>query len=225
MIVYNQQTRTFPIEWKTKRFPVYRILDSEEWMENFFSTGELQLSSFSKFKGYKDEMQGDSDEGDYGVWFDDDKNNSHYLKYEAGLNAFILSTTQTLSDQVINDFKGKCAIKINHPTYFALEIAKKLPFVSSGLEGLCDYVDSRMQFLERQDYTDHLLLAIKDKNNPIAKEFLNHLTDGIEIFAKHNRYKHQQEYRFVWFSDNQVSSTIMVNCPEAVRYCERVILS
>lgn len=224
MIHYSPTSLQQVIDWRIKRFPVYRILDDERWMENFFESGEIQLSSFTKFHSYKDELQGDVQEGNATVIFEGGDGNTHAMVYEAGLNAFVLSTTTTLNDQVIKDFKGKCAIKINHPTMFALEIAKKLPFVTSGLEGDCDYVEYRSEFIERSLSTDNLLKAVKDLDKPQMQSLVTDLTRGMEIFAKHLKYAHQKEYRFVWFSDLPVNSTIRINCPEATMFCEKVTL-
>lgn len=224
MIQYSPTSLQQVIDWRIKRFPVYRILDDERWMNNFFETGEIQLSGFSKFRSYKDEMQGDTHEGNAAILFDGGNGNMHAITYEAGLNAFVVSTTQNLNEQVINDFNGKCAIKIDHPTLFALEIAKKLPFVTSGLEGSCDYVEYRSQFLERQLNTDNLLKAVEELNKSQMHGLMSELTHGMELFAKHEKYAHQEEYRFVWFSSNPVNSTVKVHCPEAVEYCEKLFL-
>ncbi|WP_258098599.1 hypothetical protein [Marinoscillum pacificum] len=223
MIQYSPTSLQQVIDWRIKRFPVYRILDNVAWLNNFFDTGEIQLSTFSKFRSYKDEMQGDKYEGQAAIIFDGDDKNMHAITYEAGINAFIMSTTVNLNDQVIDDFKGTCAIKINHPTLFALELSKKLPFVTSGLEGLCDYVEHRSKFLEKQLRTDNLLKTIEELSKYKMDHLMNELTQGMELFAKHKKYSHQEEYRFIWFSNVPTNSTIKVQCPEAIEYCEKIL--
>lgn len=223
MIPYTSHSASHIMHWHIKRFPVYRILDNEQWMDNFFETGEIQLSCFSKFRNYEDEMQGDFHEGKGRIVFPGDES-THYLEYEAGLNAFILSTTKTLNAKVVADFKGKCAIKINYPTPFAMEIAKKLPYIETGVEGSCDYVKDRLQFLERQFGTENLVHALRNKENQQVKQMLSDLTQGMELFAKHEKYSHQEEYRFVWFSKATISSTVIIRCPEAIEYCQKVLI-
>lgn len=108
------------------------------------------LSCFENFKKYPDEMRGDSEEGEATIGGDDEKGNTKFLKYEAGLNSYILSTTNEINDKVIKDFNATGAIKINHPSLFGLEISRKVPFVTSGLEGNCDYSPSRLHFMKTE---------------------------------------------------------------------------
>lgn len=224
MVNYSPASLAHNIDWRIKSFPVFRILDDTRWLDDFFETGEIQLSSFLKFRSYKDEMQGDKTEGEGALVTHDDEGNTHMVGYESGLNGYILSTTSSLEEQVVNDFNGKCAIRINHPTMFGLEMSKKLPFVNSGLEGLCDYVDSRINFLEAHIKADNLLSSLKKHDPSLANHYLSELTKGIELFAKHTKYAHQREYRLIWFSNHQkVADVIKIKCPEAIRYCDKIL--
>ncbi len=225
MINYSPVSLSYPIDWGIKTIPVYRILDDRQWMINFFEKGEIQVSSFNVFQNYKDEMQGDNSEGEAMIVFLDDEGNSHAIKYEAGLNAYILSTTKNLTPKVINDFKGKCAIKINDPTLFGLELSKKLPFITGGLEGSCDYVDSKIQFIEKHINTQNLINLLEKKvHNHHLQEELIQVTKGMELFAKDKKYQHQSEYRFAWFGRANISSKYIAYCPELIEYCEPIDL-
>lgn len=224
MVSYSPTSLSQVIDWRIKRTPTYRILDNAKWMDNFFETGEIQLSSFLKFRGYKDEMQGDKNEGEAAIICEDENHNTHIIGYESGINAYVLSTTKSLDEKVVKDFNGKCAIRINDPTKFGLEVSKKLPFVTSGLEGSCDYVESRNKFLEKHLNTKNLIASIKELDKRNAHGVLSELTMGMELFAKLKKYAHQKEYRFIWFSNRPVSDAIMVRCPEAIEYCEKVLL-
>jgi hypothetical protein len=191
-------------------------------MRNFFDNGEIQVSSFHTFRNYKDEMQGDFSEGDLNLAFRDEQGTMHMLMGSAGMNAYILSTTNHLTNRVINDFRGKCAIKINHPTLFGLDLSKKLPFVSSGVEGNCDYVDSKVNFLDKNRNTEHVLNLIKQDRIHDANHALKTMTMGVELFAKDLKYRHQNEYRFIWFGRKEVKSSLLVSCPELIQYCEPI---
>lgn len=223
MIHYSPTSLSQVIDWRIKANTVYRILDRIEWLDNFFDTGEIQLSSFEKFRNYKDEMQGDYHEGKAAIICEDKDNNTHIIGYESGINGYVLSTTKSLEEKVVNDFNGKCALIIKHPTLFGLEISKKLPFVSSGLEGSCDYVESKNRFLEKQMNTNKLLESINELDKRKAIGILSELTMGMELFAKQKKYEHQKEYRFIWFSNWPVTETIKVRCPEAIQYCEKLV--
>ncbi len=157
MIHYTPHSLTKPVAWNVKREPIYRIFDDVKWMNNFFENGELMLSCFQNFKNYKDEMQGDKDEGHGVIGGTDKKGNTIAYIYDSGTNAYVMSTTTKITDQVKKDFKGKCAIKINNPTLFGLEVSKKLPFVEAGLEGKCNYVKSRSNFLDGEVENNRIL--------------------------------------------------------------------
>lgn len=223
MINYTPNSLSFHINWNLKREPVFRLLDNVIWLNNFFETGELMLSCFSNFRKYSDEMQGDSREGEMMIGgYDENTKKSNHIIYESGLNAYIMSTTNILSDEVIKDFNAKCAIKINHPTLFALEISKRLPFVNSGLEGNCDYTSSKNHYF----HTDiKEFNEMEFTNNPNSHEIINKIMMGKELFLKLDKYKHQQEYRFIWFSQEKINGSIIIKCPEAIQYCEKLFLN
>lgn len=221
MINYSPTSLAHSVDWNIKTFPVYRILDNMQWMKNFFENGEIQVSCFEVFRNYKDEMQGDDSEGTGTIVFNSSKS-THVFPYDSGLNAYILSTTKNLNDRVIKDFKGACAIKINHPTLFGMELAKKLPFVSAGLEGSCDYVASKIKFLAQHVDTDYLLKFLKEKKHPELNHAFKELTMGMDLFAKFLKYKHQSEYRLVWFGREKISSNYIAYCPELIDYCEPI---
>src|SRR5690606_28728200 len=104
----------------------------------------------NNFRKYEDEMQGDKTEGEHMIGGFNDKGDGNFIFYEGGVNAFIMSTTTNLTNEVIKDFKGKGAIKINNPALFGMEIARKLPYVLAGLEGDCIYGDSRASILKTE---------------------------------------------------------------------------
>tara|TARA_B100000953_G_scaffold294961_1_gene285454 strand:+ start:3699 stop:4373 length:675 start_codon:yes stop_codon:yes gene_type:complete len=224
MIHYSPHTVSNSVHWNIKIEPIFRILDDVKWMENFFESGELMLSCFNNFKKYPDEMQGDKREGEGFIGGTDEEGNVNGVIYESGLNAFIMSTTTNLNKKVQKDFNGKCAIKINNPTAFALEISKKLPFVNSGLEGDCNYEKSRTHFLDKEMNENRRFQNIDFHNDPNSHNLLKEITLGMELFLKQDKYKHQNEYRLIWFSDKNLSEGIFIKCPEAIHFCEKVYL-
>lgn len=219
MLNYNVATRSFQINWRQKREPIYRLFNSKEYVNNFFQKGELMLSCFSNFRKNPDEMQGDAQEGHAIVGeFGNGPRNSHVI-YESGLNAFVMSTTSEVTDEVVRDFNAVAAIKIKDPAMFAFEIAKKLPFVESGVEGFCDYKSSRVEFLEGEAGK---ILNTLDFDIPTSRLIFEEITMGMELFLKLDKYKHQREYRLIWFSNKEITNSMLITCPEAIRHCEPI---
>lgn len=219
---YTLLPSSYPVNWVIKRDPVFRLLDDEKWADNFFKTGELLISCFDKFKTYLNEIQGDREEGEAFIGGEDSVGNQHFILYESGSNAFIMSTTTKINKQTVDDFNAKCAIKINNPTAFALEIAKKLPFVLGGIEGNCVYDEHRiLNFKEKiEEYS-----FFKDGqfiNDQLGLSAFRDQTREYELFLKRDKYKHQNEYRFVWFTDTTIKESYIVKCPEAIKFCDKI---
>jgi len=207
-----------------KKITDLSIIRQRGMMNNFFETGELIISCFNKFKNYPDEMQGDREEGEAIIGGKDSDGNHHYIIYESGFSSYIMSTSTKVNKHVVNDFKAKCAIKINNPTFFSLEIAKKLPFVNSGIEGACIYEDNRIHYFKKEIEEYEFLKNREFKNDPASREVFMQQTKEYELFLKRNKYSHQNEYRLVWFADKRVQDSIIIRCPEAVEFCEKIIL-
>ncbi|MBU3011101.1 hypothetical protein KO506_06785 [Polaribacter vadi] len=223
---YSPTSLSYNINWKIKNDPVYRIFDNKKWLDNFFEKGELMISCFTNFKNYDDEMQGDKTEGNGIIGgVSEDGEHHEYVIYDSGSNAYIMSTTMELNEKVISDFNGVCAIKINFPTLFGLEISKKLPFVNSGVEGKCDYLDFKGEILKKNDLRNKKFqeLDFKSKSYLQNQTIIKELTRDRELFSKDKKYEHQNEYRLAWFSKYNVENSIVVECPEAIGHCEKII--
>ncbi|MGC1631680.1 MAG: hypothetical protein WA749_06165 [Gelidibacter sp.] len=221
MIQFSETHSSFNISWCHKIDPVFRIIAKKEHLDDFFENGNIFISSFENFKSYKDEMQGDISEGQSLIGGFDEEGNGNHIFYEGGMQAFILCTTKVLTNQVINDFKGVGAIKIVNSVLFAKEIARKLPFVDSGIEGSCIYIDSKVQHLA--DEKNELFQKVNFSDLLMMNQTVAALTNGVEIFMKYKKYEHQQEHRLAWFSQRKIKRGIVVNCPEAIEYCEKII--
>lgn len=221
---YTLLPLSYPVNWAIRRDPVFRLLDDEKWADNFFKTGELLISCFDNFKNYPDQMQGDKEEGEAFIGGEDAAGNQHFILYDSGNNAFIMSTTRSIDKQVVDDFKAKCAIKINNPTEFALEVAKKLPFTLGGIEGNCVYDEHRILNFKKKIEEYAFFKDGKFVNDRLGRDSFREQTREYELFLKREKYKHQNEYRFVWFTDKIVKDSYIVRCPEAIEFCEKIII-
>lgn len=221
MIQFAEFQDSFDISWGYKIEPIYRIIGSEEHLNDFFENGNIFISSFANFKSYEDEMQGDISEGQSLIGGFNEKGDGSHIFYEGGMQTYIFCATKVLSDAVINDFKGFGAIKILNSVAFAKEITRKLPFVKTGIEGSCIYVDSKAQHLEGEK--NKMFQKINFADRRIMEQTISNLSTGAEIFMKYKKYEHQQEYRLAWFSEQKIKTGIIVHCPEAIEHCEKLI--
>lgn len=224
MLEYSPSSLNFNINWRIKLNPIYRVFDNEEWVNDFLDNGNIRLSCFENFRKNPDEFQGDLTEGKGNLVLQDYKNNTHVFGFDSGINAFVLSTTSEINERIITDFNAKSGIKINHPTLFGLEIAKKIPFVLEGVEGNCNYVESKINFANKI-LNDKELESLNSDENKHLYSIIKDQMRGIELFSKPLKYNYQNEYRFIWFVKNQIYDSIIINCPEAALLCEKIDLS
>ncbi len=220
-VFMNIDNPSIPYNWRTRKQPIYRLLNKKQWLDNFFDSGELNLSCFSKFRNYPNEIQGDREEGDALIWLKDKKGDTHAIKYEAGLNSYILCCSLELNERIIKDFNAIGAIKINNPTFFSLEVMSKIENCTQGIEGICNYEDSRI-FHNKSEKLKSLLDNKDFINDPL---FINQFlieTGENELFLKKNLYEYQKEYRMLWFTTNKIEESIIIKCPDAIRFCERI---
>ncbi|SIT01718.1 hypothetical protein SAMN05421789_11729 [Kaistella chaponensis] len=212
-----------PVIWTRKLNPIYRILRKREQIEDFFVNGNIYLSCFNKFKLNKDEMQGDISEGQSLIGGFNKEGGTNHIFFETGMNAYVLCGTNVITPKVKNDFSGEGAIKIKNSEMFGIEIAKKLSNVTYGLEGDCIYGDSKLQLLKDESKENLLFQNIDFTNTQNIQEQVALLSRGLEMFMKYKKYEHQQEHRFLWLTDENIEDGIVLNCPEAIKYCEEII--
>ena len=200
----------------------FRLLNNKRWLDDFFNYGEIQLSNFNKFRRYPNEIQGDKREGNALCWFEDLEGNTKGIKYESGLNSYVLSTTEIVTEKIVSDFMAVGAIKISDTALFANEISKHIQSCFTGMEGKCRYADSRVFQLKDQA---KLVELLKKENGIYTQEFIEEFqlqTAAHELFLKETKYQYQNEYRFIWFTSQPIENTLRIRCPEAIQYCERV---
>jgi len=225
--MYREKTfinGNFKIEWNYKHPVVYRFLNNDIYVNNFFSKGELFISCLDDFKKHPNESLRDESEGTFMIAGSNEKGLTGYF-IESGKNAFVMSTAAYITEKLKADYKdATVAIKITNPTMFALEIARKLPFVTSGVEGFCNYKESKVQLLGNASRENSILQAHLLKNDVESHTLLTQISEGDEVFDKNIRIKDENEYRLIWFSNERVAESVIISCPEAIQYCEKLVL-
>ena len=218
----TSQSFHFNRPWFVRHSPVFRLLDKKEYLDNFFSKGELLLSCFTKFKEYPNEIQGDKSEGQAMLFAKTTEDKSIGLYFNAASNAYILSTTKSVEDKTKNDFKAVGAIKIKNPTAFAIEISNRIPFFTAGTEGSCMYQTQRI--INRELTVELTKKYSLDKMNILDNQFslLNEISNNDEMFIKIDKYTYQNEFRLAWFTQGDKHEHLIITCPEAIQFCDRV---
>lgn len=96
----------------------YRYMD-KEYVEMFFETGVLRISSFRRFQNYPDEIRGDASEGG-GIYETFSKEGlQHITMTNTGSNRYLLCSSFIHSKTIMKEFNVNSCIKIKDPINFS----------------------------------------------------------------------------------------------------------
>jgi len=134
--------------WQVKTPTIYRYLD-QQYIDEFFEEGVIQLSSFSEFRQHEDEMREDSNEGVNIVTAEGEEANISAVT-ATGMNSYVFCGSTIASESLMNDFEVDGYFKITDTQSFGKAIAKSLEnrneieIVERGIEGFCEYTDGNL---------------------------------------------------------------------------------
>lgn len=213
------------LQWTQRSPRLYRYLEKEH-VDEFFASGRLMLSSFSRFSTHKDEQRLDSHEGKTFLIHRTASNGGQTLVVEAdfGHDAYILCGSLLPSVDLMSSFNADSGIVVKDICGFAKEIANALLGFRLGLDGPCSY---QLRRIVEHDL-GWLDLGPTEETEDISKfnhDVLNHALSNLVCsdvyFLKHHSYVTQAEWRLVWLVNHNVESNIFIEVPEARQYCER----
>jgi hypothetical protein len=202
----------------------------KKWIDCFFKTGELMLSSFSQFRKHPDEQRRDPHEGASILDMSFGGQPLSGIAY-FGSDAYILSTSMIESNELMRQFPGyDDYFRIGDPLGFASAIAEAIPNFTLGFQGPCLYQSER---LVRREIQGPPLLdpsasqEFPQENAERLFDAMNHrvfeATKLEPFFFKPLEYAHQAEYRLVWCVSREKEDRSVVKCPDARRFCRRPI--
>lgn len=201
---------------------VYRYLESQ-FVDLFFETGKIQLSSFANFRGHSDEQRGDRSEGS-SIMTGIGREQTVYSTLSFGDDSYILCASLLKDPSLLSDFNVDSGIIIDNPQRFLQEVANELSSFHGVIYGPCQY-DPSLGY-ETNANPFNLENAKLDEGEGLSMSKMNQMlnqTAGDHIlFRKSIKYAPQHEYRFVWRTFGQVSDNVIVTLPEPEQYCRRL---
>jgi len=203
-----------PIQWGYHRPVVFRYLE-RCYVDRFFETGELRLSSFATFATHKDEHRQDSEGKNLIVGRG--PNSTTYAVVEHGSDALVLCGSASRNPKLFRTFNTDAAIQIFNTTGFGQAVASKIAALKFGLEGHCYYTN----FAIETKVDDHLLRGVQSGQYSINTLLaaINTVAGTGVYFRKRLRYRRQHEYRWVWVGSSPAPATLTIEVPEARRFC------
>lgn len=214
----------FATQWNMFTPIVYRMME-REFVDRFFSTGELKISSFEEFRKHKDEERKD-EEGRNVICLRGD-NSTAFAVTGHGKNEYILCGSAIKDKGLMTSFGCDAAIQIYNTTEFANVVARHIPGVLRGFEGFCYYHNGSIECKIDDINIEQFMSNKANKNIDInlLGGYLLNVAGSAVYFRKATNFSHQMEYRWVWNTDHIVESSIIVHVPEARRFCSPLYLS
>jgi hypothetical protein len=203
---------------------VYRYMP-KQFVDDFFNHGKLRIGSFKKFKQNENIQKGDKSEGNaYIVGSSSTLSFMSVANY--GSDAFVLSTSLVIINELQTLFESDDCIVITDPISFAIEVSKKVEHFRGLLVGACRYQPNKtiQRNIPNIDI-DSLRVSENDHGIDVNKLFaLSSTVAGDDVFFnKLMIHSPQHEFRFIWFTWNgDVADFIDIECPEAIQFCRRL---
>lgn len=202
---------------------LYRY-ENKIWIDDFFETGNIKLSSFKNYKKHPDNQLGDNEEGNSMniVSGNNDKMIGTYTT--VGDNEYCFCTSTVLDDKLKSTFNRDSVFRIFDPLNFMLEITRSLTRVEGVIFGNCVYLNQRI--ISSQIQKSIGISELKDDKDPDKISFEKMMEASApslsrhRFFLKHIKYQEQCEYRLLWTVDNAFEEGIVLNCPEARKFCD-----
>ncbi|MFO1441452.1 MAG: hypothetical protein U1F81_24245 [Verrucomicrobiaceae bacterium] len=222
-----QQRIALPIvtEWSIRRPYVYRYMP-RAYVDEFFSSGKLRLSSFAAFAKHEDEERKDAAEGTGIIVNTDHQGEGQTLMAVMGQGhgAFVLCGSGRYSKDLSSAFGTDSGFRINDTTSFGCMISRMIPGFRGGLEGACIYADEKVVRRKAGRVNlENMKVTPEGKELDMGKMFsaLGAIAGDDLFFLKKERYQHQAEYRLLWSSQSAIGDFIEVSCPDAIQFCTR----
>lgn len=190
--------------------PIVKMAKKEH-VESFFETGTIQLGSYEYYNNFDHGEIGDEKEGEF-ILIGERDNFTVAVKIADGFDNYLLCTYQGEPDpETLEKFGYDSGFIIIDPVGFANAIQKALG-------------------AQRHEFASCVYSQHKAYRGEIQPGFsplhIDHRTSEVVSTARHfikpDQYAHQQEFRFTWKMPHDVREPLLLACPEAVQYCERL---
>lgn len=207
---------------------IYRYLN-REFVDAFFDTGKLMLSSFDRCRTLED-ARGDPREGKANFFV---KSGEHAVSggFNSGRNTRLLCGSRVLSSTLMEKFGVDDYFIIRRPLHFLYAVSDCIPDVISFHCGDVIYEDNGIETANEE--SPFLPFDFHNPDEDAAKEWFDaqnrHLSQWIHqsvgnsgwFTKRHTPYHDEFEYRFTWTLATLASGSLLVDCTKALEYCSR----
>ncbi|MCC5786152.1 MAG: hypothetical protein JJU33_05585 [Phycisphaerales bacterium] len=199
--------------WAVRIPQLIRYME-RRYVDEFFSTGRLRLSSWRGCWEAEDVERCDWSEGRYEGMI----GNCATVAFMP--SACLLCASAIESAEMAQIFQADAGIRVVRPLEFAHAIARQLTESDVGFEGgefgSCTYRDGK--FNHRNAAMPNDLSRPKEIMNAISRSVSQVVSEA--SFVKDVKFSSQAEWRFVWRVQRLESKHLVIECPEAAVHCE-----
>jgi len=220
---YSAFTRTHTVNYINVAPFIYRY-ENQEWIDNFFETGEILISCFDQYSKYEDNQLGDMSEG-LGSNMAIAQDGLIFTKTKFGMDCYCFCTSTQLRKELFKTFDRNSVFRIKDSINFMMQVEIALKNVTEVLFGNCIYLEER-SIKKKIESVNFDAMANGSKNISVEDTLsLAFKIGGFEqLFLKKLMHQEQNEYRLLWKTDSKVTDSILIQCPEAIKFCEKVEL-
>lgn len=209
---------------------LYRFME-EEYIDKFFETGELLISTYNRCKKLEDENRKD-DEG-HATLIGNQSPFKCVMDIGVGNNALLLCTSTTSEYNPPDGKVEEYAIEIHNVLQFFELVTKQLTkegfVIMNALNGHCIY-SGRTIDKELQQNSIEKILSESNKSNTfdfgLFHSIFAEMTDDQIYFMKPPENTYENEYRFLWLLEDDVKEEkYIIHLPiEARKLCRKIKL-
>ena len=213
----NPINTNFAVPWWFRRPYLHRYLE-KQWVNEFFETGRLRLSSFKNFAKLDNQSLVDPSEGS-GILGNETGEHTVFAVMSQGSDAYVLCGSAIYRKPP--QWGKDSGFRINDTTGFASIVTRFIPGCRGGIEGLCHYVKKR-------SVVRNVPMNLDDYKLPDGNISMDLLTDNMKaagddlFFLKEDSHADELEYRLLWFATGDAKDEIFIEIPEARQFCIRI---
>lgn len=209
---------------------VVRYLEKAEFVEAFFATGALMLTTYSRCQSIEDAVRRDPKEGHSTFAFDHGGYTTAGIQ-QVGKRSYMLCGSMIESAAQAERFGAASYIRINDPLRFAEAVSRWIPGCQGVRFGPCIYRERR----ETTKATSSLLPPVQDllsatpdnlertfneMNRSLAQAVEQELAAEPYFLKEADPFAADAEFRFVWTVPYDVEGSRIVECPDAIPFCQ-----
>jgi len=185
-------------------------MTKQKYLEDFFNKGIIQLGTYDLFRNAGNPEVRDHQEGVVTL-IGQGYNRTAWGRFQGGDSNYLFCTYLGDPDPaVVRAFEYETCYYIDDPVGFASAVGAALGAQSYSF-GKCVYCQEKALIGELKP--EHSFERMDRRTIEMVGEAMH--------FVKPVRYSHQMEFRFAWRVPSDVKGSLIVECPDAVKFCSK----